>query len=260
MRLAAAIAAILLCLPLAAANVRLYLTDGTHHVVREYEVKEDRVRFYSVERSDWEEMPLDLVDLKRTKSEVTTREAETKASKDAAAVERKAERELEREIESVPSGAGPYWLSGKDLKPLKQAESKVVGNKRRSVLKAMSPIPVVTGKSTLELDGGEAALSVARARPEFYFRLAKEERFALVRLSLNKGNRVVQRWTMVPVTKELIEEHDEVASFRHQVGDGLYKIWPQKPMEPGQYAFVEYTEGKGNTQVWDFAVTAEPAR
>ena len=30
---------------------------------------------------------------------------------------------------------------------------------------------------------------------------------------------------------------------------------PMEPMEPGEYAWIQYTEGKGNTQVWDFAVT-----
>jgi len=48
-----------------AANVKLYLTDGTYHLVREYQVQADRVRFYSVERSEWEEIPLEMVDLKR---------------------------------------------------------------------------------------------------------------------------------------------------------------------------------------------------
>src|SRR5690348_6912144 len=59
-----------------AVNIKLYLKDGTFHVVREYQVESDRVRFYSVERSDWEEIPLDMVDLKRTESEATSRKAE----------------------------------------------------------------------------------------------------------------------------------------------------------------------------------------
>lgn len=46
-----------------AANVKLFLTDGTWHWVREYQVLADRVRYYSVERSDWEEIPLSLADL-----------------------------------------------------------------------------------------------------------------------------------------------------------------------------------------------------
>ncbi len=42
--------------------------------------------------------------------------------------------------------------------------------------------------------------------------------------------------------------------FRKQLTpDGLYKIWPAKPLEPGEYAVVEYTSGKLNMQIWDFA-------
>ena len=41
-----------------AANVKLYLKDGGYHVVREYQVQTDRVHFYSVERSQWEDIPL----------------------------------------------------------------------------------------------------------------------------------------------------------------------------------------------------------
>ncbi len=61
-----------------AANVKLYLKDGGYQLVREYQVQSDRVRFYSVERSEWEEMPLDLVDLKRTEAESATRQAAEK--------------------------------------------------------------------------------------------------------------------------------------------------------------------------------------
>ena len=52
-----------------------------------------------------------------------------------------------------------------------------------------------------------------------------------------------------------MEEPEEVEIFRIQTtANGLYKIWPQKPIEPGEYAVVEFTEGKVNMQVWDFFV------
>lgn len=59
-------------------NFKLYMTDGTFHLVREYKVAEDRVRYYSVERGDWEELPLTLVDLKRTEAERGKRAEEEK--------------------------------------------------------------------------------------------------------------------------------------------------------------------------------------
>src|SRR5665213_824944 len=54
---------ILFTLTLTAANLKLYTTDGEHQIVREYLVVGDRVRFYSVDRSDWEEVPASLIDL-----------------------------------------------------------------------------------------------------------------------------------------------------------------------------------------------------
>src|SRR5580704_75401 len=41
---------------------KLILKDGSVQLVREYQVMDDRVRFYSTERSQWEEMPAALVD------------------------------------------------------------------------------------------------------------------------------------------------------------------------------------------------------
>ncbi len=237
----------------AAANVKLYLKDGGYHVVREYKVLQDRVRYYSIERGDWEEIPLDLVDLRRTEAEA--KQVEEKRRQDTAAIdaEEKAEREARREVERVPQENGVYLIDGDHLKPIKQAESKVVNNKGRNVLKILSPIPIVAGKATVELDGEHSQNVVTSDRPEFYMRPAFIERFGIIKLKPQKNARVVERLTIVPVSKEVVEEQVEVEIFRKQVDDGLYKIWPVKPLEPGEYAVVEYTEGKVNIQVWDFA-------
>jgi hypothetical protein len=45
-----------------------------------------------------------------------------------------------------------------------------------------------------------------------------------------------------------------VATFKKQYGPQLHKVWGELPLEPGEYALVEYTEGKINVRVWDFAV------
>src|ERR1035438_5494662 len=89
-----------------AANIKLYMKDGNYHVVREYQVQPDRVRFYSVERSEWEEIPLDLVDLKRTESETAERQAQLTEENKVVAEEEKAVREARAEVAKVPRDPG----------------------------------------------------------------------------------------------------------------------------------------------------------
>jgi hypothetical protein len=239
---------------LSAANIKLYLKDGSYQLVREYKVDNDRVRLLSTDRGEWEEIPVDLVDLEKTQGEIKRHEESVREEAAANAAEEKAERDARKEVEQIPVAEGVYLIESGKLVLIKPGESKIVTDKKRSVLKVLSPIPLVSGKATLELDGPHAPAGTANREPEFYIRLSAEERFGIVRLSEHKGNRVVEKLTIVPVSKETIEEPDLVATFRKQVADGLFKIWPEKPMEPGEYAVVEYTEGKVNMQVWDFFV------
>lgn len=248
------LAALLLPLLLLGDNFRLYMTDGTWHQVSEYKVEQDRVRYYSVERSDWEEIPASLVDLKKTEAE---RGAVLEAAKKSAAAddaEEKFEREQARVISLIPMNPGVYYLDGEKVQTVKQAESKIVTDKKRSVLKAISPVPLVAGKATIELDGEHSAFVVREDRPSIWFRLSAYERFGIVRCQPKKGARIVEKWTIVPVSKEVAAEREEIEIFRQQVGNELYKIWPQKPLTPGEYAVIQYTEGSGNTQIWDFRV------
>ncbi len=236
-----------------AANLKLYLKDGSYHIVREYEVQQDRVRFYSIERSEWEEIPLNLVDLVKTKAEASQRQADIEKEASILTAEDEAERAQREELSRVPVEPGVYFVAGKDVKPLKQAEAKAVTDKGRSVLKVISPIPIVSGKATVEVDGEHSATVVASAQPEFYFRLAQPERFAIVKMKDKKGVRVVQTWQIVPVTNEVIEEQEIIPTLNRQLDSDLYKIWPTDPLKPGEYAVVEYTAGQRNIQTWDFA-------
>jgi len=250
--LAALLAAVTLAF---AANVKLYLKDGSYQVVREYQVQSDRVRFYSTERSQWEEIPLELVDLKRTQGEEAERQAALDEEAKAVAAEDATRRALREEIASIPRDPGVYYLEGNTVKSVKVAECQVHNNKGRTVLKVMSPVPVVTGKSTLETNGAHSANILTIREPEFYLQLAEEERFGMIRLKPERGLRVIEKITIVPVSNEIIEEPDEVQTFRKQMTqDGLYKIWPMAALPPGEYAVVEYTPGKVNMQVWDFAI------
>jgi hypothetical protein len=257
--LRAALAFLLAAVIACAATVKLYLKDGEYQLVREYQVLSDRVRFYSVERGQWEEIPLTLVDLKRTESEQNEHDQTMKQEAAEQAAEDKAEREAADEVARVPVETGVYLVAGNQLKTIKPAESKVVGNKKRTVLKVLSPIPMVSGKGTLEVDGEHSPNVVDSATPEFYIRLSAEERFGIIRAAPGKNSRIMEKFEIIPVSKEIVEQPDEVQIFRHQVGGGLYKIWPMQPLAPGEYAVVEYTpatNGAINMQIWDFGVPA----
>ena len=248
----------LLAVTALAANLKLYMKDGGYQLVREYSVDGDRVRFYSVERSAWEEIPTALVDLKRTEAEVTQRKAQLAEEAKVLSAEDRVERQLQDEIMKIPQNPGVYTLEGGQAKAVKQAESVVKTSKGRSILKAISPIPMVPGKGTLELQGKNSLNVLTNSQQEFYIQLSAEQRFGIVKLTPEKGVRVVEKLTMIPISKEVVEEPIEVEIFRKQLTpDGLYKIWPMQPLEPGEYAVVEYTPGKLNMQVWDFAYKAE---
>jgi hypothetical protein len=244
------------------ATERLYLKDGTYQLTREYQVLQDRVRYYSTERGDWEEIPLDLVDLDRSKKEAAERQTQVETDAKAQAEEDAAVRSARQQVEQIPMENGAYYIKGEQvqqgeqLQALKVAESKIVNNKKRSVLRILSPIPLVPGKATVELDGEHAALRVTGDRPEFYFRLSDYEQFGIVKVAAKKGVRVVENLSILSLQgqREVDEQQEMVPTFKKQEADLLYRIWPEKALEPGEYALIQFTPGKVNPQIWDFGV------
>jgi hypothetical protein len=244
----------------AASTVKLYLKDGDYHLVTEYHVEGDRVRFYSTERSEWEEVPLEIVDLKRTESEQQRLEEHRREDAKFQEEENKAEKQAAQEAASVPKDPGAYLVSGDKLIAVPQGESRVVNDRKRSILKAISPVPLINGKATVELAGLHAPTVTQSAAPEFYFRLAQAERFGIIHLTPHKNARVAEKLTIIPVANLPIEQPDLIEVFRKQVGEDLYKVWPVKPLVPGEYAVVEYSEGELNMQIWDFSFAAAPSK
>ena len=248
------LALLLMAVSAFAAVQKLYLKDGTYQLVREWKRDGDRVKFYSTERSDWEEVPLSLIDLRKTEAETV----ETKSALDEgarmAAEEDHAVKEQHDEILKIPQDPGVYTLNdAKQLTVFKLADIKVHTDKGRSLMKLAVPLPIVSGKATVEIDGEHSANVVHDDRQEFFLQLEKEERFAIIRLTPHKGVRIAERVTIVQVVKEMGEEVQEVPTFRKQLAEsGLYKIWPEKPLPEGEYAVLEYTPGKVEPRIWDF--------
>ncbi len=245
---------LLLALSAFGATLRLYLKDGTYQLVREYQVLQDRVKYLSAERGEWEEIPLDLIDLNRTKQEAAEHEEQVRQEAKADAEEEGAIREAKQEANSVPDEPGVYYVRVDKLEPLKEADLVVTHDKKRTVLKILSPVPLVSGKNTVDIEGAAAAFRVNGDRPEFYFRLNQVDGLAIIKLTPKKTARTVETVSIAPVVNQLEAKRDVVPTFTRQVGELLFKIWPEQPMLPGEYAVIEFGTEEESLQLWDFGV------
>jgi hypothetical protein len=232
---------------------RLYLKDGGYQSVREYKVEGNRVRYFSTERGEWEEIPVALCDLKKTEVERQRTSQDLAKQARLEDEEEKVERAQRREMERIPMNPGAYFVENDQVKTLELGESMLVKSKKRQTLQRVTPIPIVAGKATLQLKGEHAAFAVHNSEPEFYVRLKHEDRFGIVELTPGKGVRVVENIDIEPVTNQTFENPKQVAVFQKELMSGLYKIWPEKPLVPGEYAVVEYSGQDIDMRIWDFS-------
>ena len=248
-----AILALLLLLPLSAARIKLYMKGGGDLIVTEYRIEEDRVHYYSTERSQWEVIPLELIDMERTREEERKaaawreeREAENRAI-------RQEERRARTELHDVPLEDGVYFLDGDKVALVPQSDVVLNGSKKRAFLQVIAPVPVLPGKTTVDLEGKESKFAVAEARPMFYVRLEKISRMGVLRMRDKKDGRRAQVIEKLKATGESFEEQDDVELFRQQLAPSVYKVWPVEPLAPGEYAVYEYTPGEADIRIWDFS-------
>jgi hypothetical protein len=236
---------------------KLYLKDGTYHEVREYQVQGDRIRYYSTERGEWEEIPVELVDLAKTNSERKATGDRISSNERQEQEEEKAEREYAHEIASIPMDPGAYYKLDDKMEIVPAADYQIVTDKKRKALQVLSPVPLIPGRASVVVKGEHAKFSVNDDRPSFYLRLAKEERFGIIRLTPKKNMRVVENISIVPVAKQAVEERKQMETFEQELASGLYRVWPEKSLTPGEYALVEYSDtgdaGEIQLLVWDFA-------
>lgn len=238
-----------------AANFKLYMTDGSYQLVNEYKVEQDRVRFYTVERSEWEEVPLEMVDLKRTKADAAAKEEQVAKDTRMLTEENAARQALRNEIKRVPQDPGVYWFEGDKTYHLIACESTLHTDKGREIWRRLSPLPTVPGTATLEIPSPHSEHTFTDPAPEFYIQLSEQEAFGIVRVTSKKDIRVVGTVTIDSVTKEIEEEWALQDIIQQQLTpEGLYKFWPKVDLVPGEYAVIEYTPNKRNAQIWDFAI------
>jgi len=266
---------------------KLVLKDGTYQLVREYQRNGERVRYFSAERGDWEEIPASMVDWDAT----TTNEAEAnKASQTMAAKIHQSEEAKKMDppldIDAslpiaqgvyLPTGEGLFLVEGKTVRLLQQVGSTSKADKMRSIEQVLSPIPIVPGKVTVTIPGNRASLRLRTNTPEFYLREAPPDPDAtssirkssrpgengpdvvLVRTKVSHNNRQLESISTL-FGEEMNRNRSEVALQRWEVAQGLYRFTLGETLTPGEYAIAEVLPDGLNYYVWDFGVDpAAPA-
>jgi hypothetical protein len=259
---AALLLSVLVAPRVAWANLKLCMKDGTYQMVSSYEVHGDRVRYFSVERSEWEEVPTELVDLDATKRA----QEETKATQKKQLEEAK-EVEQERFYKPpdqgmevapgirLPGDDGIFTLDGKRLVRLVQSASEAVTDKKRAAMVLAVPLPVVKTRSLVVLEGAKATIRLNDPWPVFYVQSADAlgTKLELVRLKPGKETRVVEDVdTARGKNGKATEVRTMVSLERKQVAPNIYTLKPLQPLEAGEYALGEVVDDKLGMDVYDF--------
>ena len=250
---------------------KLCLTDGTFQIVRSYEKQGDSVRYYSVERSAWEEIPATLVDWKATAQAEADAAKEQKEFAEKVKVRDTNEHAMEQlDVDAsllvapgtfLPQQLGMFALAGKDVVPLTKSMAKIRIDKGRQVEKVLTGVPMIPTRHFMELKGKRAVVRVPAGELEFYYRISVDEVEPDVELmrAQQKGDLRVLETINTNIVGEKEEKRKTVALLKWDIAKGVYRYTIAEPMEPGEYALTVNLPDGLNYFVWDFGVDATPA-
>lgn len=262
---------------------RLILKDGSYQIATKWELKGERVRFYSAERSDWEEIPEALVDWDATNQYERDRAA-GKDTPEAIALDKELQEAREEEESKSPHVApglrlppegGVYaldtYLSSPELLPLDQTSGEVNKHTTHNILRgALNPIG--GSKRTIELPGPSSKVQVHAALPSVYINVDSSaettedekskglelpwDRFRIVRAQVKGDKRIVGE-IKTAVYGKSSQQQELIPATAEQLGEGWVKLTPKALLEAGEYAVIEMLGKQGmNSYVWDFGVHA----
>jgi len=244
------------------------LKDGSFQLVREYQLDGDRVRYYSLDSSQWEQIPAELVDWDATK-----KAEEQEAQHDAAVLAKIQAQEAARRADPLdidaslevapgiflPPGEGLFVFDGKAVLKLAQVQTASRLAKKRLLEQVVVPVPIIPSSHTISIPGTRAKFRLRNPAPEFYMRTvdAREPEIELLRAKIRGQNRQIEN------TDELFGEHqtnrDTVAMQRWQVARGVYRFTLGQSLQPGEYALAEIVKSEDiSFFVWDLGVDAAP--
>jgi hypothetical protein len=268
---------------------RLILKDGSYQSITKYEIKGDRVRYFSAERGEWEDVPKSLIDWDATEKYEQGRLQGTPAPE---AVQLDKELEAEQMAEEarsphvapglrLPDDGGIFLLDTFQNQPqlaeLQQSGGELNRNMKKNILRATIN-PLASAKQTIELPGPHAKVQSHVSVPSIYINIdsgqgsgsaagspaataevAKgspplAERFKIIRAEVKGGKRIAGGIKVAVSGKVKADERFVAATVTPMTGDWV-KLTPTEPLPSGEYAVAEILGKEGmNLYVWDFGV------
>jgi hypothetical protein len=250
---------------------KLILKDGTFQLAREYTMEGERVRYWSVERSQWEEIPSSLVDWDAThesEAEQAARDAELKAKIHVSQLAQLTKDiDVDRSLEIkpglfLPDAVGFYALDkDKAIREMKQSTAEVKMSTGREVERIMTGVPIIPSKKTMDIPGERAAIRLTTTEPEFFMRPAdsREPRFRLLRAQVKGGHRLIDS-ASVYITGQEKHNATDIEIQTWTPATGVFRYTVDERLEPGEYAFVEMTDEGISGYVWDFGIDLPGAK
>jgi hypothetical protein len=249
---------------------KLFLKDGSFQLVREYSVAGDRVRYYSLDSSQWEEMPATLVDwdaTKKAEADEAQRDAAIVAKVDSQEKARQAVMTLDTDasLEAAPGvflppGEGLFEFDGKAIVPLTQAATADNLSKKHLIEQVLVPIPIISTRHTVSIPGTRARHRLKNGQPEFYMRTAdnRDPEMELLRVHVHGDSRQVEN--LDQLFGETHATRDSISMQRWAIAEGVSRFTLSQTLPPGEYAFAEIVQGQSTAlYVWDFGVDAGAA-
>jgi hypothetical protein len=243
---------------------KLMLTDGSFQLVREYKVEGDRVRYYSIDSSQWEQIPAAMVDWDATRK-VEADEAKVDAALVAKIHKQEAARvalplDIDASLEVAPGiflppGFQLFVYDGKAVLPLPQAETDSKLSKGHYIEQVLVPIPIIPTRHSISIAGAHAKLRISEGRPEFYIRVSNgiEPELVLIRAKAHGDSRHVEN--LDQIFGEENEKRDAVPMQSWDIARGVYRFTLGQELASGEYAIAEMAKDEGaGLYVWDFGV------
>ena len=273
----------------AAQAHRLILKDGSYQSITKYEIHGERVRYFSAERGEWEEVPKSLIDWDATDKFEQGR-LQGKLAPEAVELdkeldtERKAEQARSPQVAPglrLPDEGGIFLLDTYQDQPqlseLQQSGGELDKNTKSNILRAaINPLAGV--KQTIEIPGAHARIQSHTTVPSLYINIDADAnqaapataqaatgeppplapnnsgRFKIIRIQVKEGKRVAGALKIAVTGKMKTDERFVAATVTPMTG-GWVKVTPTEPLAAGEYAVAEMLGKEGmNLYVWDFGV------